>query len=70
MALRLRYERKARGWTAQWVADQLGISRRMLVFIEQGQRQPSKKVIDKMEDLFGMNQRDLLEPFDKDGHVA
>ncbi len=48
------------GWTAEWVAKQIGISRRMYVFIEQGSRNPSLCVANKLEDLFGIPQRELL----------
>jgi transcriptional regulator with XRE-family HTH domain len=60
MRKRLRTERKTRRWTTQQVADELGISRRMYVYIEQGARFPNPEVLNKLEDLFGMPQRELL----------
>jgi transcriptional regulator with XRE-family HTH domain len=57
---KLRRLRKEKGWTTQKAADKCGISRRMYVYIEQGVRFPNPIVLNKMEDLFEMPQRELL----------
>lgn len=60
MRSRLRALRKEKKWTTQFVADRIGVSRRMYVFIEQGVRFPNPVVLNRMEDLFEMPQRELL----------
>lgn len=60
MRSNLRNERKSRRWTTAWVATQIAVSRRMYVFIEQGSRNPSLDVANRLEDLFEIPQRELL----------
>ena len=60
MREKLRTLRKQHHWTTQWTAQSLKISRRMYVSIESGERTPSKATMDKLEDLFGFSQRELL----------
>lgn len=62
MRLRLRQERKARHLTQAETAKLLGITERAYRHLEAGTRNPSKETIDKLEDLFGIPQRELLVP--------
>lgn len=60
MLLMIRQERQRRGWSQSKVAKQLGLSQSMLLKIETGKRKPSFDVLVKIEDLFGMDYRDLF----------
>lgn len=60
MRNRLISERKARKWTQRFVAEQLGITVRAYQYYERDERDPPKDTIDKLEDLFGIRQRELL----------
>lgn len=60
MTRNLRHVRKQKRWTTEYTAKQLNISRRMLVAIESGERTPSIKITNKLEDLFKIPQRELL----------
>ena len=60
LRLRLRAERKLRGWTQQHVADQIHITVRAYQNYEYAERDPSLGVANKLEDLFGIPQRELL----------
>ena len=56
----IRQERIANGWTQSFVAEQIGIKNTAIHAIETGQRYPSFPVLVKLEDLFGMDYRDLF----------
>lgn len=60
MLLMIKQERLSRGLSQERVAKQVGISQSMFLKIETGQRKPSLDVLIKLEDLFGMNYRDLF----------
>ena len=57
---RLRLERKARAWTQPYTAAQVGVTVRTYQNYESGHRTPSLEVANKLEDLFGLPQRELL----------
>mgnify|MGYP004528954765 CR=1 FL=1 len=60
MELAIRQERIKRGWSQSKVAKQVGLSQSMLLKIETGKRKPSFDVLVKLEDLFGMDYRELF----------
>lgn len=49
----LRQERIKKGWTQEYVAKQIGITKGALHNIETGKRKPSYDVLVKLLDLFG-----------------
>ena len=53
-------ERKARGWTQEFVAGEIGITPEAVSMLETGQRNPSYDVLVKLEDLFGLPHRQLF----------
>lgn len=66
-------ERKARGWTQEFVAGEIGITPEAVSMLETGQRKPSYDVLVKLEDLFGLPHRQLFEeatPEHKEGREA
>lgn len=58
--LRIRQERLLRGWTQQYVATQISLTRTAVHDIEIGKQLPSFRVLVKLEDLFDMDYRDLF----------
>jgi len=58
--LSIRQERINQQWTQSFVARRTGISNKAVHAIETGQRKPSFDVLVKLEDLFGMDYRDLF----------
>lgn len=60
MVLMIRQERIKRAWTQNSVARQIGITKAAFRNIETGARKPSFDVLVKLEDLFGMDYRDLF----------
>ncbi|QIB69757.1 helix-turn-helix transcriptional regulator [Aminipila butyrica] len=62
---RLRIERINRGWTQEYVADELGISKTSVHDIEKGKQLPSYKVLVKLENLFNLSHRELLAAVDE-----
>ncbi|MHB1681925.1 MAG: helix-turn-helix transcriptional regulator [Bacilli bacterium] len=60
MRIKLRAERKSHGWSQQYVAEQLGVTNRAYQQWEYDERTPSLDSANKMEDLFGIPQRELL----------
>lgn len=61
MYLELRQERLSRGWTQQFVADSVGVSKQTIHDIETGRRKPSYSVLVGLENLFGMGHRHLMK---------
>ena len=57
-------QRRSHNWTQRQVAQLIGLSVQMISMIETGKRNPSKLTMDKMEDLFGIPQRELFENHD------
>ena len=55
-----RQERIRRNWTQDYVASQVGVRNTTIHSIETGRRHPSFDVLVKLEDLFGMDYRDLF----------
>lgn len=57
----MRYERLNKGWTLNYVANQLGISNQAVSKIElQHTKNPSYKIIVKLENLFNLSHRELF----------
>lgn len=58
---KMRYERVNRGWTLDYVANQIGISNQAVSKIElQQTRNPSYNIIVKLENLFNLSHRELF----------
>lgn len=59
---RVRSERKARRWTLDRLAEAAGVSRRMLVNVEQGAANPSIGILLRLSDALGLGLPALVEP--------
>ena len=59
---RVRHERQARGWTLDQLAAAAGVSRRMLVNVEQGVANPSVGTLLRLSDALGVGLPALVEP--------
>jgi len=59
---RVRHERQARRWTLDRLADVAGVSRRMLVNVEQGAANPSVGTLLRLSDALGVGLPALVEP--------
>jgi transcriptional regulator with XRE-family HTH domain len=59
---RVRQERQARRWTLDQLADAAGVSRRMVVNVEQGTTNPSVGTLLKISDALGVGLPALVEP--------
>jgi quercetin dioxygenase-like cupin family protein/DNA-binding phage protein len=59
---RVRQERKAREWTLDQLADAAGVSRRMVVNVEQGSVNPSVGTLLRLSDALGVGLPALVEP--------
>lgn len=57
--IRLRKIRQEIGWTQEYVAQSVGITKAAIHDIETGRRKGSIPVWDALEDLFGIPQREL-----------
>ena len=55
MILVIRQERIKRGWTQDFVAEQIGATKSTIQMIETGKRKPSYDVLVKLLDLFEYN---------------
>ena len=62
IGLRVKLERQARGWTLDQLADAAGVSRRMVVNVEQGAVNPSVAVLLRLSDALGIGLPALVEP--------
>lgn len=58
---RVRHERQARGWTLDHLAETAGVSRRMLINVEQGAANPSVGTLLKISDALGIGLPALVE---------
>jgi transcriptional regulator with XRE-family HTH domain len=58
---RVRQERQSRGWTLDQLADQAGVSRRMLVNVEQGAANPSVGTLLRISDALGIGLPALVD---------
>jgi transcriptional regulator with XRE-family HTH domain len=59
---RVRHERGARGWTLDQLAAAAGVSRRMVVSVEQGAVNPSIGTLLRLSDALGVGLPALVEP--------
>lgn len=59
---RVRQERQARGWTLDQLAEAAGVSRRMLINVEQGASNPSVGTLLRISDALGIGLPGLVEP--------
>jgi quercetin dioxygenase-like cupin family protein/DNA-binding phage protein len=59
---RVRHERQARGWTLDRLAEAAGVSRRMVINVEQGTANPSVGTLLKLSDALGVGLPALVEP--------
>lgn len=57
--LNIRQERINKGWSLDFVAKQIGVTNQAINLIETAQRDPSYKVLCKLEDLFKKSHREL-----------
>ncbi|WP_181037170.1 XRE family transcriptional regulator [Arthrobacter sp. 4R501] len=58
---RVRQERQSRGWTLDQLADVAGVSRRMLVNVEQGAANPSVGTLLRISDALGIGLPALVD---------
>ena len=59
---RVRHERQARRWTLDQLAEAAGVSRRMVVTVEQGAANPSVGTLLRISDALGVGLPALVEP--------
>ncbi|QYJ05667.1 XRE family transcriptional regulator [Nocardioides panacisoli] len=59
---RLREQRGARGWTLDRLAESAGVSRRMVVNVEQGATNPSVGTLLRLAEALGIGLPELVEP--------
>lgn len=59
---RVRQERQGHGWTLDHLAAASGVSRRMIVSVEQGEANPSVATLLKLSDALGIGLPSLVEP--------
>ncbi|MDV3124060.1 cupin domain-containing protein [Mycobacterium sp. 21AC1] len=59
---RVKQERQARGWTLDRLAETAGVSRRMVVSVEQGAVNPSVGTLLRLSDALGVGLPALVEP--------
>jgi transcriptional regulator with XRE-family HTH domain len=62
IGLRVRHERQARQWTLDQLAEAAGVSRRMLVNVEQAAVNPSVGTLLRISDALGIGLPALVEP--------
>lgn len=62
IGLRVKQERTARSWTLAQLAEAAGVSRRMLVNVEQGAANPSVGTLLRLSDALGVGLPALVEP--------
>jgi transcriptional regulator with XRE-family HTH domain len=62
IGLRVRHERQARRWTLDQLAETAGVSRRMVVNVEQGAANPSVGTLLRISDALGVGLPALVEP--------
>lgn len=59
---RVKHERRAREWTLDQLATHAGVSRRMIVSVEQGSVNPSVGTLLRLSDALGVGLPALVEP--------
>jgi transcriptional regulator with XRE-family HTH domain len=62
IGLRVRQERQSRRWTLDRLAETAGVSRRMVVNVEQGTANPSVGTLLRISDALGIGLPALVEP--------
>ena len=62
IGVRVRHERRSRGWTLDQLAEAAGVSRRMVVSVEQGAVNPSVGTLLRLSDALGVGLPALVEP--------
>ena len=62
IGVRVRQERQSRRWTLDHLADAAGVSRRMVVNVEQGAANPSVGTLLRISDALGVGLPALVEP--------
>lgn len=62
IGLRVKQERQARKWTLDRLAEAAGVSRRMLINVEQGAANPSVGTLLRISDALGVGLPALVEP--------
>ena len=59
---RVKHERQARGWTLDQLAEAAGVSRRMVINVEQGAANPSVGTLLRISDALGVGLPALVAP--------
>ncbi len=59
--LKIRQERKRNNWTQEYVAKKVGVTKTTIHDIELAKKRPSYEVLIKLENLFNLSHRDLLQ---------
>ena len=59
--LNIRIERKKNGWTQEYVAQNIGLTRTAVHDLETGKQLPSYKILVKLENLFGLPHKELFK---------
>ena len=62
IGVRVRQERQTRGWTLDQLAEAAGVSRRMVINVEQGAANPSVGTLLKLSDALGVGLPALVAP--------
>src|SRR5215204_4192347 len=62
IGVRVKHERQARRWTLDQLASAAGVSRRMVVNVEQGAANPSVGTLLRISDALGLGLPSLVEP--------
>lgn len=62
IGLRVRQQRKSHGWTLDQLAQSAGVSRRLIVNVEQGTANPSVGTLLRLSDALGCGLPALVEP--------
>jgi len=62
IGVRVKQERQSRGWTLDQLAEAAGVSRRMVVSVEQGAVNPSVGTLLRLSDALGVGLPALVEP--------
>ena len=62
IGVRVKQERQSRGWTLDQMAEAAGVSRRMVVSVEQGAVNPSVGTLLRLSDALGVGLPALVEP--------
>ena len=62
IGLRVRHERRSRHWTLDQLAEAAGVSRRLVINVEQGEANPSVATLLRLSDALGIGLPALVEP--------